>query len=161
MEQDMLKRSHVVFYSKVALLIVGVAIVIGIVLFSGSSGYEAENRVGNWVLSVRVMPMVITADDNITVETIIKYVGSDNFTTISPLMPGIRVTSDNGTIYYDTGVPPIHTTIEVTPGFSETFQYVVPPLPYGTYNVKVHDTAYNPNSISITITVVLPMEVKP
>jgi hypothetical protein len=41
----MLRRSHVVFYSKVALLAIGVGIVVGVALFSGSLG-NGENSMG-------------------------------------------------------------------------------------------------------------------
>ncbi len=51
--KGVLGRNYIVLCSLVA-LVIGVGIVTGIALCSGSSGYEAENRVGDWILSVRV-----------------------------------------------------------------------------------------------------------
>jgi dolichol kinase len=77
----MLRRSYIVLCVVAALLVMGVGIVIDIVLCSApaQTGYEAEKRVENWILNVRVTPENTTVDDNITIDATVEYTGSDNF----------------------------------------------------------------------------------
>jgi hypothetical protein len=121
---------------------------------------EAENRVGGWVLSVRVTPTCITANNNITVEETLKYVGSENCVAyFSANDPEITVKSTNGATYYDSYSGhvqlPLETAENITPQFSCTYQGVTPPLPPGAYNVLVD--MHWPAIILVT----LPIEVEP
>ena len=157
-------RSHVVFYSKVALLAIGVAVVIGIALFSGSSGYEAENRVEDWVLSVSITPLHITVNDNITVEGTIKYVGSENFMAWVNAMfsPDISIWSQDGTNIDGTVHAGFSTELKITPQLSQGHQFVFRPIHTpGMYRVEVDDWGYNPDGSNVKLTVTLLIEVKP
>jgi hypothetical protein len=158
-----LRRSHVVFYSKVALLAIGVGIVIGIALCSGGSGYEAENRVGDWVLNVRVTPAEITVGDSITVEGTIKYTGSETFRAwvTCGFQPLITIWSPDGTPYDGTLIADFSTEIEIYPQLPHSFQHMFRPIPTsGMYRVEVHDWGYNKDGSKVGLTVVLPIEVK-
>jgi hypothetical protein len=165
-----LRKSHVVLYSKVALLAVGVGLVIGIVLVSAPAqmGYEAENQVGDWVLSVRVTPTYITANDNITVEATMKYVGSENFSMGIPLSwINIIVTSTNRTICWEAYQPPFDNrarvlggvNFEITPQFYVPDEEMIPPPPPGMYRVEVSTLPHWFNNSQITVA--FPIEVEP
>jgi parallel beta-helix repeat protein len=157
-----LRKSHIVLCSKVALLAAGVALVIGIGLYFGSSGYEVENRVGDWVLSAGVTPNNITAGDNITVWANIKYVGSDNFTVIA--YPPSEFTSFGpvGNLISHSYPVRLIQEVNVWPqrSWGETWQYFKP-TPPGIYELVASATAPNPDNSIVSITVELSVEVKP
>jgi hypothetical protein len=174
-----LRRSHIVLCSKVALLAVGVAIVICVALFSApaQTGYEAENRVGDWILNVRVTPANITVNDNITIDATVEYTGPDNLEiNTMPLVNQVCVTSTNGTDNWEFGtiMPGDVFRREIGPQFSESYQNVVgpnvnnPPYGYflhrfalGMHWVEAFATVPNPDGSWVNLTVALPIEVKP
>jgi hypothetical protein len=141
--------------------------------------YEAENRVGDWVLDVRVTPTDITVDDNIAVEATMKYTGSDNFRVFAsqPFINQLRVMSVDGTDFWGTAIPSVTGEVEVYPQLSQGFRFVAGPnaanvggpnvvgeshifVP-GMYRVEVSAVGCNPDGSQVGITVVLFIEVKP
>jgi len=160
-------------------LVIGVGVVIGIALCYGNSGnggsgssttsptqtgYEAENRVGNWVLSIRVTPENITSDNGITLYSAIKYTGSDNFrvTATRPLAGYISITTTDGTIVWEEFPPQsIWSEFEIMPQHSEGLQWVAPSLSPSMYWVKAEGHGYNPDGSRVDITIELSIEVKP
>jgi hypothetical protein len=123
---------------------------------------EAENRVGDWVLSAGVTPDNITAGDNITVWANVKYVGSDNYTVIA--YPPSEFTSFGpvGNLISHPYPVWIIQEVNVWPqrSWGESWQYFEA-TPPGIYELMASSTAPNPDNSIVSISVELFVEVKP
>jgi len=131
--------------------------------------YVNTSEVNDWMLTLKVKPEDPTVNDNLTLEVLLRYVGSSEFKVEAavPLIKSIEITHIRGVDSWGIAIPSHISYIDVKPGYQQSFTFIVgpkAPFPHrfvaGVYKVEVRATGYTPKGYPVDITVTLFIRVR-